>query len=97
MKCLLQVVLSENLKSKDEMDMTAFIEAAEFSYCHGSDLALRVISRMLKIPIAAWNSHFIWISAPYISVYECPVVLVMDCVGNFHATGEHDKCLMLKI
>ena len=79
------------------MDMTAFIEAAEFSYYHGSDLALRVLSRMLKIPIAAWNSHFIWVSAPYISVYECPVLLVMDCVGNFHATGDHDNWLIIKL
>ena len=45
--------MSENLRAKDEMDMTTFIEAAEFSYYHGSDLALRVLSRMLKIPIAA--------------------------------------------
>ena len=70
------------------MDMTAYIEAAEFSLYHGSDLALRVLSRMLKIPIAAWNSHFIWVSAPYVSVYECPVLVVMDCVGNFHGTGD---------
>ena len=79
------------------MDMTAFIEAAEFSYYHGSDLALRLLSRMLKIPIAAWNSHFIWVSALYISVYECPVLLVMDCVGNFHATGDHDNWLIIKL
>ena len=81
-------MLSENLKAKDKMDMTAYIEAAEFSLYHGSDLALRVLSRMLKIPIAAWNSHFIWVSAPYVSVYECPVLVVMDCVGNFHGTGD---------
>ena len=87
----------ENLKAKDEMDMTIFIKAAEFSYYHGSDLALRVLSRILKIPIAAWNFHFIWVSAPYISVYECPVIVVMDCMGNFHPTGDHDNCLMLKI
>ena len=77
--------------------MTAFIEACKCSYYHGSDFALRVLSRMLKIPIAALNSHFIWVSAPYISVYECPVILVMDCMGNFHGTGDHDNCLMLKI
>ena len=79
------------------MDMTTFIEAAKFSYYHGSDIALRVLSRMLKIPIAAWNSHFIWVSAPYISVYECPVLLVMDCVGNFHARGDHDNWLIIKL
>ena len=79
------------------MDMIAFIEAGEFSYYHGSDLALRVLFRMLKIPIAAWNSHFIWVSALYLSVYECPVVVVMDCMGNFHLTGDHDNCLMFKI
>ena len=77
--------------------MTTFIEAAKFSYYHGSDIALRLLSRMLKIPIAAWNSYFIWVSAPYISVYECPVLLVMDCVGNFHATGDHDNCLIIKL
>ena len=77
----------ENLKVKDDMDMESFIEAAEHSYYHGSDLSVQVLSTMLKIPIAALNSHFLWVSMPYISVYECPVLVVMDSVGNFHGTG----------
>ena len=77
----------ENLKAKDQMDMESFIEAAEHSFYHGSNLSVRVLSRMLKIPIAAWNSHFLWVSTPYISIYDCPVLVVMDSVNNFHGTG----------
>ena len=71
----------ENLKAKDDMDMESFFEATEHSYYHGSDLSVRVLSRMLKILIAAWNSHFLWVSTPYISVYKCRVLVV------FHGTG----------
>ena len=77
----------ENLKAKDQMDIESFIEAAWHSFYHGSDLSVCVLSRMLKIPIAAWNSHFLWVSTPYISIYDCPVLVVMDSVGNFHGTG----------
>ena len=80
-----QVVLMENLMAKDDLDMESFIAAAEQSNYHGSDLVVRV----LKIPIAAWNSHFLWVSSPYISIYECPVLVVMDSVRNFHGTGTH--------
>ena len=91
------MVLSENLKAKDYLTIEDFIEAAEFCFYHGSDLALRVISAMLTIPIAVWNSHFIWISAPYISVYECPVLVVMDCGGNFHGTGNSHSLPMFHL
>ena len=67
-----QVILTENLMAKDDLDMESFIAAAEQSNYHGSDLAVRVLSQMLKIPIAAWNSHFLWVSSPYISIYKCP-------------------------
>ena len=84
-----QVILTENLMAKDDLDMESFIVAAEQSNYHGSDLGERVLSRMLKIPIAAWNSHFLWVSSPFISIYECPVLVVMDSVRNFHGTGTH--------
>ena len=84
-----QVVLMENLTAKDDLDMESFIAATEQSNYHGSDLAVLVLSQMLKIPIVAWNSHFLWVSSPYISIYECPVLVVMDSVRNFHGTGTH--------
>ena len=73
----------ENLKAKDQMDMESFIEAAEHSFYHGSDLSVHVLSRMLKIPIVAWNSHFLWVSTPYISVYDCPVLVFYGLCQEF--------------
>ena len=35
-----QVVLTENLMAKDDLDMESFIAAAEQSNYHGSDLAV---------------------------------------------------------
>ena len=75
--------------AKDDLDMESFLVAAEQSNYHGSDLVVRVLFPMLKIPIVAWNSHFLWVSSPYMSVNECPVLVVMDSVGNFHGTGTH--------
>ena len=70
------------------MTFDQYLHALKSQTFHGYDIALRILSRMLKMMIGVWNGRYVWLSSPNINVFEVSVLLTLDESGHFDATGE---------
>ena len=70
------------------MSFDQYLHALESQTFHGYDIALRILSRMLKMTIGVWTGRYVWLSSPNINVFEVSVLLTVDEKGHFDATGK---------
>ena len=88
MSILFQFVLADNLDEKN-MSMDQYIAALERDKFHGYDIALCILSRLLKMTIGVWNGRQVWLSSPNINVFEVSVLITIDRLGHCDATGDY--------
>ena len=81
-----QFVLSDNLTEKN-LSFDQYLHALEDKKFHGYDIALHILSRMLKMTIGVWTGRYVWLSSPNINVFEVSVLLTLDAEGLFDTTG----------
>ena len=81
-----QFVLSDNLNEKN-LSFDQYLHALEDKKFHGYDIALLILSRMLKMTIGVWTGRYVWLSSPNINVFEVSVLLTLDADGLFDTTG----------
>ena len=81
-----QFVLSDNLNEKN-LSFDQYLHALEDKKFHGYDVALCILSRMLKMTIGVWTGRYVWLYSPNINVFEVSVLLTLDAEGIFDTTG----------
>ena len=81
-----QFILSDNLNEKN-LSFDQYLHTLEDKKFHGCDIALRILSRMLKMTIGVWTGRYVWLSSPNINVFEVSVLLTLDADGLFDPTG----------
>ena len=69
------------------MTFNQYLHALESQKFHGYNIALHILSRMLKLTIGVWTGRYVWLSSPNINVFEVSVLLTVDQEGRFDATG----------
>ena len=85
---LFQFVLADNLADRN-MSLDQYVTALERDKFHGYDIALRILSRLLKMTIGVWNGRQVWLSSPNINVFEVSVLITIDLLGHCDATGDY--------
>ena len=88
MSILFQFVLSDNLIERN-MSLEQYITSLERAKFHGYDIALRILSRLLKMTVGMWNGRQVWLSSPNINVFEVSVLITIDGQGHCDATGDY--------
>ena len=53
----------------------------------GAEMTLMIMSQMFGVPIAVYHPEYIWLSHRDKTIEECPIVLLFDCTGTWHPTG----------
>ena len=71
------------------MSLDQYVTALERDKFHGYDIALRILSRLLKMTIGVWNGKQVWLSSPNINVFEVSVLITIHGLGHCDATGNY--------
>ena len=85
---LFQFVLADNLAERN-MSLDQYVTALERDKFHGYDIALCILSRLLKMTIGMWNGRQVWLSSPNINVFKVSVLITIDGLGHCDATGDY--------
>ena len=71
------------------MSLDQYVTALERDKFHGYDIALHILSRLLKMTIGVWNGRQVWLSSPNINVFKVSVLITIDGLGHCDATGDY--------
>ena len=82
-------MMSLNLKARNDMTLECYIKAITTCQYHGNDLALLVLSKMLKMTIAVLHLEYIWLSHLDANLRDANIVLVMNLQEVYSGTGNY--------
>ena len=85
---LFQFVLADNLADRN-MSLDQYVTALERDKFHGYEIALHILSRLLKMTIGVWKGRQLWLSSPNINVFEVSVLITIDGLGHCDAPGDY--------
>ena len=85
---LFQFVLADNLADRN-MSLDQYVTALERDKFHGYDIALHILSILLKMTIGVWNGRQVWLSSPNINVFKVSVLITIDGLGHCDTAGDY--------